>query len=136
METAHISKSRRGLVISLVVGGVLLVAGAAGAGFWLARRSSTPPSTSSQAAQKQKILQEVGDMYLLPDGENPTVAIIQDKSALGSESFFRAAQNGDVVIIYKAAGLGLIYRQSLHKLINVQTVSFAGAAGGTAPAGN
>ena len=136
METAQKPKSRRLLIVGLLAGGLLVLASGTAAGFWFARQHAGSSAATSDAAKKQEIVREVGAMYLLPAGEDPTVAIIQDRSALGAEIFFKNAQNGDAVIVYKTAGLGLIYRQSLHKLVNVQTVSLAQPAGGTTPAGN
>ena len=70
-----------------------------------------------------RIVSEVANLYMLPTGEEPTVALIQDKTKLGNQDFFRHAQNGDYLLIYKKEKIALVYREETDKLIAVGPVN-------------
>jgi hypothetical protein len=85
------------------------------------RHLQTNPQSASQS-NSQKIINEVGKIYNLPTGEQPTVAEIKDISKLQGQAFFKGAQDGDYLLIYSNAKIALIYRQSTNQLINVGPV--------------
>ncbi len=108
----------------LIIAAVLVVLLAATAGFFFWKWQSTKSDPASQAqASSQRIIQKVGKLYALPGGEEPTVALVQDKEKLKSQSFFDKAQNGDYLLMYSKAKLALIYREKDNKLINVGPIS-------------
>lgn len=71
-------------------------------------------------------VQAVGKHYLLPN-EEPAVATVEDKEKVQSE-FFRAAENGDKLLIYKEAKKVILYRPSVDRIVEVGPVSIAPAA--------
>jgi len=81
-------------------------------------------TVSDPKAQQEKIKAEakdlterVGKLMVLPEGE-PTVATVADSQALAKEQpFFKDAQNGDKVLIYKDKAI--IYNPTENKIINV-----------------
>lgn len=72
--------------------------------------------------EAETIVSEVGKIYLLPD-EVPTLATVSDKNQLSDQVFFQKAENGDKVLIYQTAGLAILYRPSISKIINVGPVT-------------
>src|SRR5687768_3000096 len=50
-------------------------------------------------AEIRRITQAVAKHIVLPEG-TPTIAVIQDITALEKQLFFKNAQNGDVVLVY------------------------------------
>ena len=65
----------------------------------------------------------VSKHYLVPD-EEPAIATVEDKEKVQSE-FFRAAENGDKLLIYKEAKKVILYRPSVDKIVEVGPVSLA-----------
>lgn len=63
-----------------------------------------------------RLIHSVGKHLLLPQ-EAPTVAVIKDVTALSSQPFFKNAQNGDAVLVYKDQAI--IYRPQTGMIINV-----------------
>ncbi len=82
------------------------------------------------AARKETdaLVAAVGKLILLPTGESPAVATVQDKDKLSNESFFKNAQNGDKILIFYVAKKAYLYRPSTNKIIetaplNVQSTN-------------
>lgn len=61
----------------------------------------------------------VSKIYLLPEGETPTIATVTDPDKLKSKIFFANAKSGDKVLIYTKADKVILYRPSENKIINV-----------------
>lgn len=70
-----------------------------------------------------QIIKQVGSIYRLPAGEEPTVAEIKDISRLSTQPFYKDAQNGDYLLVFKTAKLALIYREKDRQLINVAPIA-------------
>jgi hypothetical protein len=107
--------SHVGLVVTVICIVVLAIA----AGYFFKRYNDlkhTP--TVENTAKSEKIVNEVGKIFLLPTGDDPTVAIIKDTTKLASQPFFKRAHNGDAVVIYAKAHVAVIYREKDNKVIN------------------
>ena len=65
----------------------------------------------------QKLLTKVGALALLPQGQNPTVAIVKNVSQLKNQAFFASAQDGDYLIIYAQAKKAVLYRPSDNRIV-------------------
>ena len=60
----------------------------------------------------------------LPTGETPVTATVTDVSKLPDEVFFKQAENGDKIIMYKKHKLAILYRPSTGKVITEATLVF------------
>lgn len=69
----------------------------------------------------------VGQHYELPSNEKPALLTVQDTSKIKSE-FFRRAENGDKLLIYKDNKIAILYRPSTDRIIEVGPVSMADMA--------
>ncbi len=78
--------------------------------------------TEEPVAEAERIVREVGEIYLLPD-EIPTLATVSDRNQLADQVFFQNAENGDKVLIYRTAGIAVLYRPSIKKIVNVGPVT-------------
>jgi hypothetical protein len=105
--------NRRWSIVVIIAAGALLVLTA---GFFAWKYFNI---SDSDEATTQKIMTKVNQLYLTPEGEEPVVARIQNKTALKDRAFFDNSQNGDYLLVYEGAQIALIYRESLDKLINV-----------------
>ena len=74
------------------------------------------------ASTAQDIESLVGKHMSLPK-ESPSIARVSDKTALNGQAFFKQAQDGDKVLIYKKAKMAILYRPSTDRIINVSTIS-------------
>ena len=84
--------------------------------------------------QVQEIIQKVGRLVVLPEGETPTIATVTDVEKLSGQPFFRNAQNGDRVIIIGSTREAILYRPSIDKIITMAPINTADVSGQNATA--
>ncbi len=80
------------------------------------------PQKQQERAQKEieKTIAEVDALMILPEGEIPQVATIDDAVSLSkTQPFFTGSQNGDKILVYTGAKKVIVYRQSERKIVNV-----------------
>ena len=105
----------------LVVLGILtlILAGTSGVLYKQVRKLKVNPTEIAQA-ENQKIIDMVGKLFTLPEGEAPTIATVTDPDKFKSEqAFFVKAEDGDKVLIYTRALKAIMYRPSTNKIIEV-----------------
>jgi hypothetical protein len=73
---------------------------------------------TSPVNEASELIKKISDHMTLPD-EKPTIATVEDKKKLTSQSFFKNAQNGDKVVMYTKAKKAILYRPSEDKVIEV-----------------
>lgn len=121
MITTLLSFLRRFWFALIIVIVLALIAGA----FFFGRYSvyqANPELTSAE--QAVAILEKVGKLIELPQGEQPQMATIEDAESVKSvQPFLANAQNGDILLVYSAAQIALLYRPSENKLIAVGPVT-------------
>lgn len=98
---------------------------------WLYDLSSTNKNLKQQLEQtnkqqvlnnkgeSQELIEKVGRLIVLPEGEQPTIATVQDLEKLKDQPFFARAQTGDKVLIYSVSKKAILYRPSVGKIIEV-----------------
>jgi hypothetical protein len=87
----------------------------------LKKTVGNPPASLEN--EVKDLVNKVGKLIELPEGEDPTLATVSDKSQLPPQPFFARAQNGDKVLIYQKAKKAFLYRPTTDKLIEVGPVS-------------
>jgi hypothetical protein len=80
------------------------------------------PQTATQDETKN-LVNQVGQLIILPEGETPTVATVKDATKLKNQEFFARAQNGDKVLIYSKSGRAVLYRPSTDKVVEYSKVN-------------
>lgn len=80
-------------------------------------------SSSNSKKEAQDLLGKVAKIYLIPTGEEPTVATVSDPQKLKDQAFFSAAQKDDKVLIFTQAGKAVLYRPSIDKIIEVAPIN-------------
>lgn len=73
------------------------------------------PETSQK--QSEQVTTEVAKIAILPQGEQPVIATVSDVSKLQDKPFFKNAQDGDKVLIYKQAKKAILYRPSTKQIV-------------------
>jgi hypothetical protein len=98
--------------------GIILVVILVGSGFYYYKYKNT-----HRATEAASIVEEIGKVMLLPEGEDPTLATVSDKEKLVSQSFFEKTENGDKLLIFSKSGKAILYRPSEQKIINVTDIN-------------
>lgn len=113
------------LGIAIAVVAILVGASFAAQSRQLRQQVEELKKNPQQAAQDEvkTLVESVGRIVVLPEGENPTVASITDREKLKDVPFFTKAENGDKVLIYVNARKAFLYRPSTSKLIEVATIN-------------
>lgn len=94
---------------------------------------STTPAAAKNTEVK-RLTDQIGQFYLLPAGETPTLATVTDIEKVRGQAFFRNARNGDKVLLYSKAGQAILYRPSIKKVINIAPVDLSNANPGSTAA--
>ena len=67
---------------------------------------------------------KLSKLVILPEGEDPVVATVNDKEKLKDQPVFAKAQNGDKILIYSKARKAYIYSPIKNMIIDVVAVNF------------
>lgn len=105
---------------------ILLLAGVAYYFFAKYRELKNNHDTDSDA-EVAELVDAVGALMVLPEGETPTIATVSDPELLKGQPFFEKAKQGDKVLIYTVAGKVILYDPDIKKILEVAPI----AAGGT-----
>jgi hypothetical protein len=152
------NKKKSKLVISVVL--TIIIVAAAGIGVWkfidlqnennelqeslntiteeltaLREELINDPNGAIERSQNERtvaILEEVGKLYELPEGENPTIATVQDVDKLKDQPFFDGAQNGDQLIVFDDSATAILYRPSEKRLVKVGPINIEDSSEATA----
>jgi len=79
--------------------------------------SESAAVSASGTSTKAQIIEAVGKMTILPQGEDPVLGTVQDPALLKDQPFFTYAERGDKVLIYQRARRAILYRPSSGKII-------------------
>lgn len=74
-------------------------------------------------AQAQKIVQRVGKLVVLPEGEDPTVATVINPEQLADQPFFAHAKKGYKVLIYTLSQRAILYDPDQNKVVEIAPVN-------------
>lgn len=90
------------------------------------------PQQASEDITKS-VVEKVGKLIILPEGEQPTLATVSDPSKLKNQPFFANAEIGDRVLIYSNAKKAILYSEKDNKIKEVAPINTdnnpAGATG-------
>jgi hypothetical protein len=118
-----INGMRRKKLLTIILAGVIaLLIAIIGVLVWKYQQVKSDPGKEAKKTSL-RIIDKVANLYMVPSNEEPTVALIQDKSKLGNQEFFKNAKNGDYLLIYQKEKVALVYREDADKLVNVGPVN-------------
>ena len=90
--------------------------------FYQFQKVKNSPTLQAQI-EVTDIVAKVAKLYLIPTGEEPSLATVSDPQALKSQSFFEGAQRGDSILIFTKAKKIVLYRSSINKIIAIAPIS-------------
>lgn len=71
----------------------------------------------------QSVKASISKLMILPEDEEPTLAIVEDKHALKDKFLKDNAEKGDEILIYANRGQAIIYRPGINKIVAVSQVT-------------
>lgn len=80
------------------------------------------PTLAAQT-DAQTLVKRVGELMLLPQAEQPTIATVSDITKLKGQPFFKNAKNGFKVIMYPKAKKAILYDPLNNKIIDVAPIN-------------
>lgn len=116
---------------------IILVLGFAGLSFLFYQKFNALKENPQKIAQEEvrALVARVGQLLVLPEGEDPTVATVQEPERLKDQPFFAKAKKGDKVLIYTNAKKAVLYDPAANKIVEVAPVNIGAPAAPTpAPA--
>lgn len=69
--------------------------------------------------ETKKLVEKVGALVELPQGEEPTIATVTDAEKLKNQTFFAKAKNGDKVLIFTQAKRAYLYDPQANKILEI-----------------
>lgn len=101
---------------------VLLGIGAGGYYYLQYQKAQSVDSLLAAQNEQKKLIERVGRLIALPQGEQPTIATVSDIEKLKGQPFFASAKNGDKVLIYNNAKKAILYDPIADKIVEVGPV--------------
>jgi len=86
-------------------------------------------SVNKKALTKEKnnLISKVGELYLFPEGEVPTIATVSDPALIRDQGFFENSMKGDKVLIFTKIGKAVLYRPDVNKIIEIVSIKNSSA---------
>jgi len=109
-------------VINVVILLVALVAIIFCVYFYYKLNSLDKDPNKENKTEVKSLLEKVTKIYLVPAGEEPTVATVSDPDTLKGQQFLMDAEKGDKVLIFIKAGKAVLYRPSIDKIIETAPI--------------
>ncbi len=112
----------KNLVLTVLV---IFLLGSMFAAYYFYSQFNALKENPQAAAQKEvrSLVAKVGQLIVLPVGEDPTVAVVTDLERLKDQPFFANAQKGYKVLIYTNARKAILYDPVNHRIVEVAPVN-------------
>jgi hypothetical protein len=118
------SKKKKAFRITLIILNILALVGFGFASVFYFLKYNNLKNTNLTSDQRiAKYEKEIGKTYAIPAGEKPTLYDVTQADCIKKDGpnmdFFKDSQNGDVLLLYGTAKIGILYRPSAKKIIKV-----------------
>jgi|SRR3989338_3248393 len=114
---------KKSVIIAFLVLTLLAVGGAGAGIYYYFQYQTLAARIKNPGLEAKEVLAKVGKLIDLPEGEEPTIATVNDAEAIRNQPFFAKAQNGYRVILFTSARLAILFDEKSNKLINVGTIN-------------
>lgn len=117
-NTIHMKSATNVIIVILV----LATVAAGGAAAYFYNQLQQDPREQVQA-EIDTLVARIGELMVLPEGEQPTVATVSDIELLREQPFFANAKNGDRVLIYTSARKAILYDPVANKIVEIAPIN-------------
>ena len=119
IKTPSVSTGKKSKLIKALLALIFIAAVAGDVYFYkqLQVKQQDPQVVAEQ--ETQELIAKIGALIVLPEGETPTVATVNEPEKLVDQPFFAKAQKGDKVLIYTNAKKAILYSPSTNKIVEV-----------------
>ena len=122
------------VALALIVGIIIGVGGVWAIGKVTSKPAAGSPVSQVDQTQVKDLIAKVGKLVILPTGEDPVIATINDADGLTKQQvFYKGSINGDVVLVYQKAAKAIVYSPSRNIIVNVGPVVLQNQATSAAP---
>lgn len=106
-------------IISTILAVLLVIATGSAAYFYqqLAGLKTNPQKIAQEEAAD--LVNRLGKLIVLPEGEQPTIATVNDLGPLKSQPFFTKAKLGDKVFIFTQAKKAILYDSVNNRIVEI-----------------
>ncbi len=119
MKNIEILENLKKNLIAAVLGVLFLVA-LAGMVYFRIQLDTLKTNPQKAATEEiSAITAKVGELMVLPEGEQPNMLTVTDPAQLKDQPFFARAESGDKVLIYTNARKAILYSISRNKILEV-----------------
>ncbi|MFA6522673.1 MAG: hypothetical protein WCT24_03730 [Patescibacteria group bacterium] len=103
---------------------IVFLASMGGNIYLMTEASKLKATPTAQASEEMaQLVEAVGKLMVLPQGEDPTVATVSDPTKLSAQDFFKNAQVGDKVLLYTTAKKAILYSPISGKIVEVAPIN-------------
>ena len=104
---------------------VVVALGGAGSGYYFYNQFQQLKQNPQAITEKENtaLVAKLGQLMVLPDNEQPTIATVADPSKLKDQPFFAKAKTGDRVFIYTNSKKAILYDEAANKIIEVAPIN-------------
>jgi len=81
------------------------------------------PSSITLQEDVKKLVEQLGEVIVLPEDEEPTIATVTDPELLRGQPFFENAKIGYKVLIYSKAKKAILYDPESRKIVDIAPIN-------------
>ncbi len=112
-------KLSQGLILKVSIG-LVICAALIGGYFWYTNSQNPEARAAEETAT---VVEKIGRLIALPEGETPTLATVTDPSQLKDQPFFAKAEVGFQVLLYANAQKAFLYDPNKNIIVEVATLN-------------
>ncbi len=113
-------KFKRNLILFVVL--LILILG----GYLYITKGMTANNIEKVNKENLKLVQRVGELMILPQGEDPAIYNIDNPDVLKKEqAFFANAEKGDKLLLYPKNSKAIIYNPTRNIIVNVGPINIS-----------
>jgi len=90
------------------------------------RYRDDPMKAQEEQIQREvdKVVRKVNKLMILPEDERPSLVTVDNKDEINeNQEFFRLAEDGDQMLIYRQARKAILYRPGSNRIVNVAPIN-------------
>lgn len=118
----NVANKKTKVIIVVLALLLVLLLGVVGYFLFVGKKQEVSPVENNRK-ELQEVMEAVGKLILLPEGEEPTLATVSDPSKLKDQAFFKNAELGDKVLIYSQAKKAILYSPTKNKIIEIAPIN-------------